>query len=365
MPVRCRPFMAPFSSQSHLPKYVQLAEYLRAQVESGAMRPGDQLPSFVEMRTRYGLAQRTLEKTHSLLEQEGLIERRQGLGIFVAQPNARAATGNIGFVGLMPDSRQSPYWTRLLAGVQQAAEDAEEHVLLLKSADNVNGWDRVDGVLIASWFMEGSLQRLPRDLPRVVLLFPRAGVANVLADDEAGARAATQHLLQLGHRRIAFLTSSGPLAENRRRGYEAALRAQNIEPDERWRRDINRGALPEDWNYVERGQAVMRGWLNEDWRELGCTAIVAQNDETAIGAIGVLREAGIGVPEEVSVVGFDDTELAQHFSPALTSVRVPLAEIGAAGVRLLSEQIRRNALSGEVVILPTQLQIRDSTAPAK
>ena len=353
--------MAPFSSRSRLPKYVQLADQLRAQVAAGEMRPGDQLPTFAEMRERYNLGQRTLEKMHELLEQEGLIERRRGSGIFVAQPKPKVATGFIGLAGLLPQSKQAPYWMSLLAGVHQAAEDAEEHVLLLKNAANAGGWDQIDGVLIATAYYEEILQRIPDELPRVVVLCPTAGQPNVLADDEAGSRDATRHLLSLGHRRIALFTTTGPLGAQRIAGYRAALGEHNIEPDERWMRCVTAAWLPD--SYVERGEIAMRNWLAEDWKKLGCTAILAQNDETAVGAIGALRAAGLEVPRQVSVVGFDDTSLAQHFSPSLTSVRVPLHEIGALSTRLLIHQIQQGRGENQTVVLPARLQVRDSTAP--
>jgi LacI family transcriptional regulator len=108
----------------------------------------------------------------------------------------------------------------------------------------------------------------------------------------------------------------------------------------------------------------MGSWLRGDWSKLGCTAIAAHNDEAAIGVLKALREADIQVPSDVSVVGFDGTELAAHSDPPLTTWKVPLEEIGARGVKVLLRQMKgesalvRCALAG-------QLQIGESTAPSK
>jgi LacI family transcriptional regulator len=116
-------------------------------------------------------------------------------------------------------------------------------------------------------------------------------------------------------------------------------------------------------SFVEIGRQSMRKWLHAGFRELGCTALLTQNDETAIGAVEVLRDAGIKVPEEVNIVGFDGTEVAEYCSPPLTTIVMPLYEMGLRSVKLLLEIIHsdHNERIPQTVTLSTQLRIRETT----
>ena len=109
----------------------------------------------------------------------------------------------------------------------------------------------------------------------------------------------------------------------------------------------------------------MQVWLQEDWRALGCTAILAQNDHMAIGVMQVLQEANLDVPGEVSVMGVDGTELCDHTTPRLSSVQLPLEQIGARAVDLLVEQIESGQPEEQIIVLPAKLRAAASTAPVK
>jgi DNA-binding LacI/PurR family transcriptional regulator len=150
--------------------------------------------------------------------------------------------------------------------------------------------------------------------------------------------------------------------------YQDTLRAQDIEPQAAWMRCLHEpDKTGRTWERT--GYDDMQEWLGEGWSTLGCTAILAHNDETAVGVIAALQEAGLRVPEDVSVVGFDGTEIAHFHRPRLTTVEVPLEEIGARGFELLMQQVNRplseigQARSQMQLSLPTQLQIGQSTAP--
>ena len=107
----------------------------------------------------------------------------------------------------------------------------------------------------------------------------------------------------------------------------------------------------------------MELWLEHGWRELGCTAIMAHNDSTAIGVMRALGKAGLRVPEDVSVIGFDGTPLCEYSTPPLTTVEVPLHEIGARALQLLQEQIHDRNVVPERVILPVRFKPGQSVAP--
>jgi LacI family transcriptional regulator len=187
-------------------------------------------------------------------------------------------------------------------------------------------------------------------------LMPLAeSIPSVSAAHTTGAHLALQHLLDLGHRRIAAITGpSGWVAtEDRRRGYHAAVAAAGIMPDP---------GLEVEANFEIDGGVAAAEQLFE--LPEPPTAIFAFNDNLAIGAIHAARAHGLRVPEDVSIVGFDDVEHATIVTPALTTVRQPLAEMGRTAVSLLSRLIEGQQFETLHVELATRLVVRDSTAPA-
>ena len=354
------------SLDSRPPKYRQLVERFRSQMQSGALRPGDRLPSLKEMREDEGLSRPTVEKAYSLLERDGLIERLHGAGVFVCEPKRKAekrpvsrtiglSGGGFGCAGV------SPYWSELMGGAREAASSAGFDLLLLDSKIN-NGWEKADGVLVCDWNDAKKPRKEVPGMPLVSLRTPIRGVASVFADDEGGAHDATEFLLGLGHQKIAFLHGydDHAVVHNRLSGYRSALREAGIAPDPRWMRCL-RGSYDLGQRFTTEARKNMLLWLRDDWRELGCTALLCHNDEAAAGAIAALQEAEIRVPDEVSVVGFDGTEYCDWVQPALSSVELPLRKIGAAGVELLLQQIQSEQSKSEHRVLEVQLRERKST----
>jgi LacI family transcriptional regulator len=199
-----------------------------------------------------------------------------------------------------------------------------------------------------------SLQELVRDGFPVVLQgsFPDISILSVDVDNVAGARGAVEHLLSLGHRRIACITNARLVytaAQERLAGYKAALAAAGIayEPVLVAEADFD----------APSGHAAMAELLA---RTTFDAAFVA-SDVVALGAIGALRKAGRRVPDDVSIVGFDDIPLAAYFDPPLTTVRLPAFELGQAAGRALLERLADRA-NPHRTLLPTELIVRGSTA---
>lgn len=344
-----------------VPKYAHLAETLRQQIQTGELKPGDQVPSLSAMKAKYGISQATWEKTFSLLEEQGLVMRRPGQGTFITETQPAKQTGNLGFTG---EAFRQPHWvphpSHLLKGIQGVAEREAVHVLLLNNTPDLE-WAKVDGLFLCDPDAAMVFRRAPESMPCVSLLMPLPGVSSVVVDEYEGSRAAAKHLLELGHRRIAYLQSSThPQVRSRRQGYGAALREAGIEPEQGW---VSDGIIaPDGLGNRERGRYIMEQWLQQGWDETGCTALVAQNDEAAIGAIEALRHANQNVPDDVSVIGFDGTELSDYCSPRLTTVQVPFEAIGAAATELLLNLINSGTTEPETIILPTTLRLGGSTA---
>lgn len=351
------------TARSH--KYLRLAKHFRDQIQSGALKPGERLPSFAQMQAEHGIGQGTLERAYALLEEERIIVREASRGTFVAEPRIRASLGVVG-VATGRSPREYPYYLHLLEGMQDVAFEEKIEILLLHDVSSPK-WEKMDGVIST-----GQAIRIPPTMPAVTLIKQGEAGACVMADDYGGSKAATEHLISLGHHRIGFLILGGnksidSIINRRLDGYRDALREAGIEPKPKWVRPL-RDAWEAMRPFADLGHDKMAEWLQEDWSQLGCTAILAHNDYTAMGMIRAFKEAGIDVPREVSVVGFDGTEVADLSGPKLTTVVVPLYEIGATGMRRLLEQIhgRGEQIAGEAApqmeILQTRLKIQDSSA---
>lgn len=349
-------------------KHAAVADELRRQILAGELKPGDRLPSYQESRVLFGVHTVTLEKAHAQLEREGIIVRIRGRGTFVAPRTpvrSRAhSPKSTGIIGLAGDgfgyAAHSSYWSLLLNGMNQVASEAGMRVLLLDT-NSPSGWEKADGVILCDWSRELSQKIVPPSLPCVSLLVPVPGMTSVVADDYNGSRLATDHLLALGHRKIAFMSSHDVSVSPRRRaGWADALQANGITMDPRWGRHIG-GFYDYGFSFAEEGRRSMTQWLDSNWQELGCTAILAHNDYTALGIVDALRQRGLQVPSDVSVIGFDGGEICDYCHPRLTTIEIPLAQIGCAAMRQLLDRLESD-LATQHQTFSVVLRERDSTA---
>jgi LacI family transcriptional regulator len=280
-----------------------------------------------------------------------------------------AARDRTGLIAVTLPIINAVYFSFLLSGLTEALYEQDMRAVICPTQHEhdreVSLLERLmhgttDGaILILPFESSDELDALKRAGHRFVVLDPREpldeGIASVSASNAAGARAATQHLLDLGHRRIAAITGpAGWMAtEDRLTGYHAALAGASVLPDR---------ALEVTSDFEIGGGRAAAAWLFA--LPEPPTAIYAFNDNLAIGAMQAAAERGIRVPEDVSVVGFDDTEQAQIATPALTTVRQPLAEMGRMAVSLLSRLLDGQRVDALRVELSTKLVVRGSTGPA-
>ena len=358
-------------------KYLQLSEHFASRIHAGQLRSGERFPTFVQLQQQFGVTANTVNRALIDLEQKGLIVRERRRGVFVADAipavakASSAAKGStpfamrgalIGLAGFgFRFSGRSSYWAALLEGVQEAATQRGSQLLLL-DFESTTGWEKADGLLICDWAHQLTVPHVSSQIPCVSVLVPVPDMASVYVDDYAAARGATEHLLELGHRRIAYLHERPyTITARRLAGYKDALKAAGIAPQQQWRRRLP-GIREFGNDFVKAGYEGMKRWLHGDWRETGCTALLCQNDETAVGAMTAIREAGLSTPSDVSVVGFDGMQIGTHISPRLTTIEMPLREIGARAIEMLSRQIEADEVMAEHQILNTRLRARESTA---
>jgi LacI family transcriptional regulator len=234
-------------------------------------------------------------------------------------------------VGLVTQDIESPFFTRVMRGIEDAlngsgyapiivsghwnAKEEEERIRLLMAR-------RVDGIVIITGRLDDATVR-ELALRQPIVMAGRAmsarNVRSVYFDQEHGGFLATRYLLSMGHRRIAFIAGVRDHldAQHRFAGYCRALEEAGVAYDE---------ALIQYGDFTESGGVLAMTRLLDTQQAF--TAVFAANDQTAIGARGVLHRRGIRVPDDISLVGFDDLPVSAYLTPPLTTVRQPLFEMG-------------------------------------
>ncbi|MFI0816370.1 LacI family DNA-binding transcriptional regulator [Streptomyces sp. NPDC021098] len=274
-----------------------------------------------------------------------------------------------GILDLLIEEAATPWAAELVDGAQRAAFGLG-YTLALTPVDHprfrIGDWADTrrarpsDGILLALTRPCHDETAALAELPVPLVLLDPAGVQGpdmptVGATNWSGGAAATRHLLELGHRRVGFLggPSAAPSTRERYEGYLAAHREFSLSPDPALARygDVRVTAGTE-------GAAALLALSAPP------TAVFAGSDVLAAGVYQAARARGLRVPEELSVVGFDDTAVCTLLTPPLTTVRQPLAEMAAEAVRLIDqEHARRGSSAGRGVELATSLVVRESTAP--
>jgi LacI family transcriptional regulator len=269
-------------------------------------------------------------------------------------------------IELVFDALNNPNNLAMMKGVIQAATEHASHVAVSTVAEDINArqWvnelkrtGRAGIIMVTSRLSAEQLKRLDEAALPLVLIdpinpvdqpLPSVGVSNW-----QGGLTAVQHLLELGHRRIAMLRGYECLVDDARyHGYAAALSGWGIDID----RDLVARANFHFEPAVRAAAKVLR--LPDP-----PTAVFAANDLEALGVIEAARQNGLSVPHDVSVVGFDDSLYASASSPGLTTLRQPLVQMGETAYRILSDLIQGRPMASARVELAATLVVRGSTAP--
>lgn len=285
---------------------------------------------------------------------------------YVPNPNARSllmkSTGGIGI--LLPHV-SGEFFSEFLTGSDMMAKNNDFFLLISASHHKASEWraavqsvyKRVDGLVVMAPQLTPSQLNLATDVPTIFVNTPVAGgdrenVDVINFDNAGGVREATNMLLELGHKRFVYL--AGPErafdARERTRGFTDAMHAAGVS----------------DYTILQ------AGYDQSDGREAAAaiarmnprpTAVLAANDYCALGALAGLLAEGIRVPEDLSLVGFDNVPSAGFSMPPLTSVAVPIRQIGEQALTLLIKRIREPEEGSSTMELPVEVVVRDTTAP--
>ncbi len=270
-------------------------------------------------------------------------------------------------MGMIIPDITNPFFPAVVRGAEDVAYQ-NSYQLMLCNADNDPAKERAYLHELRSYQMAGLIlipsvnsqmdprKDLPRNCPVVCLDRRPPGWEgdSVTVDNTSGARAGTEHLLAMGHRRVSAITGNLRLANARERleGFRVALKKAGVTLD------------PE---YVQEGRFDRLSGYEKTRTLLQLrprpTAIFASNDLIALGVLAALRESGLKSPDDISVLGFDDLEFAEFISPALTTIAQPGYQMGAKGANILVKRIQGSTHPTERVVLATELKIRQSVAP--
>jgi LacI family transcriptional regulator/LacI family repressor for deo operon, udp, cdd, tsx, nupC, and nupG len=274
----------------------------------------------------------------------------------IARSLVRGRTGNLGIV--VPDIANS-FSAVIIKAVQEEARRDGYALFVAASdelADDEERWSRalapqVDGLLLASpRASDRTLRELACLVPLVVTNRVLDGIPAVLTEAAAATEHAVEHLHALGHRKLVYLAGPpGYSNDSRVTGVHAACSRLGLEP-------VQLGPFPARFSSGVRAADLV---LATD-----ATAVVAFNDDIAAGLLNRLADRGVRVPDGMSVVGYDDTALAEMVTPRLTTVRIPAAAAGAAAARMLVRRLQSQNGIPDRHELPSELIVRASTGPA-
>lgn len=292
-----------------------------------------------------------------------IIEAAQAMGY---KPNLSARslrTEQTNIIGLIVDDLLSPFVPPIVRGIQDYLKDFEYLSLIVNCE-----WDPeleqdaiktlvsrpVDGIVFVEYShlaVNEVLERSHKPYVFVHRLFGSPVKNSVVPDDYYGASLAVKHLVALGHRRIAYI--NGPegwhSAQRRLVGYKGELAAQGLNFDPTL-------VQPGDWE-LEGGYKAAKNLLS--LAELP-TAIFAANDLMALGAIYAIQDAGLKVPEDIAVVGYDNRDFTKIVRPKITTVSMPIYEMGRAAAELLLKQITEGQAKADEIKIRGQLFVRET-----
>lgn len=352
----------------NIAKYMVLVNWIKEQIESKSIVPGDKLYSENELSSMFHISRQTVRHAISLLEQENIVERRQGSGTYICQkiPGIKKKTMNVVVITTYVNDYIFP---AIIRGIEKALSKAGYTVQIAFTHNRIekegvaltNILDRgmVDGIIIEptkSGIPTPNLKLyeeiIRRKIPMIFMnsYNPGIKIPHVSLDDRKAGKAATQYLIKRGHTKIAGVFKSDDLQGHLRyEGYTRSLLENGIKiSDEHvlWFDTEDLPHIQEDTNRLLR-------------RLKGCTGCVCYNDQVALEIVRVCLSGGIKIPEELSITSIDNSELASLCEVPLTSVELPMDLLGKTVAENLIHMIEDLEFDGGVEFLPI-IKERDS-----
>lgn len=341
------------------PLYLQVKNDIIAMIEDGRIQIGDKLMSENEMLQYYGVGRMTIRSALAELVSEGCIKKEQGLGSFcIAYPQKRRLN-----IDVLVDNTSIYFTPYVLKGISHVLEQNGCNLLLHDTKNSAlqikQQLDKIlesgsDGVLLQPNTVDDpDVDLLPvlekfraMSIPVVLVcgIIDHANCSSLSIDDDYGARIAAQYLLESGHRRILGIFNN--------QQYGTAIRCQSFLDTMAQQPDARPYLIQNHEAYVDE--------MLHDIREEGVTAIQCCNDVVAVECLCLLNENGISVPDDVSLVGYDNISMALKTTPQLTTVSHPKDHLGSDAAQTLLQQIQSKQTAANSVVYRPDLVIRQS-----
>ena len=345
------------------PKYILVENKIKQAIKNREFV--DKLPGERTLAKEFGFSYMTIRKAIDNLVAEGVLYKVPTRGAFVADRKTARKTTNV--IGYFLDNNivaglTSPYYSLIFDAL---AKQATKHGYSLiyfsdfKDANSIKRMNKVDGV-IASCFprIEEVIHEINNNLPVVVIDNSSSDktIPSIIIDNFNAVRESVSHLCEHGHKRIGFITGldDSDVGRDRYAGYINALTTYGLKLDE---------------ELVFRGDFSFESGLTGADYFLSLTkpptAIMCANDSMAIAALGRITQNGLAVPDDISIIGFDDITVASHMHPPLTTLAAPIKKIAKLAVEMLICQIQNKDIENKHIALPAKLILRKTCADVK
>jgi DNA-binding LacI/PurR family transcriptional regulator len=361
----------PIDVQDTTPLYQQIVDDIKSKIAAKELKAGDQLGSHAELSTFYHVSLITVKKALATLINDGVVFSRVGKGTFVAQHTSDARHDSHPTIGLVIQDIRSPFFSRVMHSVENAAYELGYHVLISNSSGKAEKEEAqiarfrefgVKGMIIAS--MSHKYHASPTIRKMLHQGFPFAMVSYIAdkdvpfigSDHEQGGFLATEYLVKQGYQRIGYINGEwgNMVGELRRHGFERALKVYGRRVDKRLQFHLRmRGEKHDYQSGYEIGKKFRALSLQPD-------AVFVYNDLAALGFEEAILEQGLRIPEEVAIVGFDDIDRGEYAQVPLTTMRQPSALIGTYAVELLVKLMNGKNTALRRILKP-ELIIRESS----
>ena len=354
--------LSPIDTTDTTPRHQQVYDRLLNLIRAGHWKAGEQVPPELELAAELGVAKLTVHRAVQTLAREGWVTRRVGRGTFVAAqpPLSGLRRVLLAFGASATNILGSDYYGGLYQGIAETLGPSVE-LVLCPDAFTKTSLPPADGILVIAprESATASLAKLAlTDRPTVVVgaHWPELALAAVDSDNAGAARQVAQHLAELGHQHIALVFAEPETTNTQDRvlGFQSEAKKMGLTTAEH--------PAQEFWRLTCEEKETLLASVHA-----GATAVFAAGYYLALDVLNALREAKFRVPEEISVVGFDDPASAQLVYPPLTTLRQPLHAMGQRAAQRLAALVAGTSTryDGSLELLPVELILRSSTTKPK
>jgi len=369
-----------------LPLYIQVAQYFRDKIKDGSFKPNSAIPSESEIAKDFKISRATVRQAMLELVHEGILVRVTGKGTYVSSdPFKQMSFTRSGVIGLVQPYLRDSFFTLITLSIESTTR-IKGYQLMFSITDNkcklhqrsVNQLllKKIDGLIIFlpdGFLLDETMKKMVKENFNFVLIdryIPNIDISYVVSDNFKGAYKAVEHLINLGHRRIGIITRRLSMettsARDRINGYKRALLDNGLLFDQVLVCNKVKTSTSElDFFNTNKRKSqhdvdVIVEFLKNKERP---SAIFAISDLVALAVVEAASIIGLRIPDDLSLVGFDDIDIISHLEVPLTTVAQDKYAIGSQATELLINKIEGREKGNKQIIIPTKLIVRKSTIP--